>query len=145
MKNLLPRPPHSEGYCRKCKAPLGISGQCYNCALEDVKPNNHPVAIIIFVPGDGKFHMTGVHRNSKQWKYSNWVILPESELGAFTLEMVSIGFAVFDVRHLAAQKTPGMEDATPILLYREKHITIKEVIDAYGQILTAILNLPDSK
>jgi hypothetical protein len=26
---------NAEGYCRKCNAPLGISGQCASCAIEE--------------------------------------------------------------------------------------------------------------
>lgn len=105
---------------------------------------SHPAVIVIYVPGDGQMHMVGCHRdNVVGWKYSKWSLLPESELDGFTGEMMRVfGMFHLDMRHLANIKTPGMRNATPVILITPG-VTAAEASEAFSRLHMAILKSDD--
>lgn len=93
---------------------------------------------IIYVPDDGTTHSVSAFRHGGSWRYSAWIIRPESELAPTLAEALEEGCTVIDRRVEANLHTPGMGRATPIVIVY-KGVDLQYGVDAMKVLHEAIL------
>lgn len=104
-----------------------------------------PEVIILYIRPNGEGHMSGAKQQTDgTWLYSKWVVLPPGDTTDFIEDTTAHeGYIAFDCRESAKAKTPGMENATPVILYRSKQVSLKDAVEASTKLHLAIINSPD--
>jgi hypothetical protein len=105
-----------------------------------------PDVVLIYFPSDGgAANCIGCQRVNREWKYSNIVFIPQNEVqDMIREELVSRGMRVFDRRESAKAQNPGMEAATPIIVYSAR-VPLTKALDAFETFHRAVLELPESE
>jgi hypothetical protein len=100
-----------------------------------------PELIVIYVPDGLECHMCGAGRKSGEWKWSNWTVMPVSELDAFLSWCLERGMTVIDNRLLANLKKQGMGNATPIVIAHDIPIqlAVKQAV-SFHKLLVKVSN-----
>jgi hypothetical protein len=104
--------------------------------------NNVPQGLVIWLPGDGNFHMIGISNTTGKWLGSGWVIRPEKELNGFLDVARQDGSVVLNMRNKASKINPGMEKAVPILV-ASKGVPLKLIAEGYAVFARAIIDSED--
>lgn len=100
----------------KIKFKIFAPSVCKRGAVGMEMTMKHPDVIVIYVPDDGNFHMTGAKRTDGEWKYSAVQVLPKNELPSFLAWCRRRRMTVVDRRAEAEKIKPRMGIVTPLMV-----------------------------
>lgn len=105
-----------------------------------------PEVLILYVRPDDEGHLCGAKRQKDNtWLYTEFTVIPASDgaTGFIKDATTNEGYIAFDCREAAKQQNPGMESATPVILYRSQQVSLKDAVEGSAQLQRAIINSPD--